>query len=47
MEKPGARKPLDSVEGLKIRIKVTVTESGIILKDLRCVYASTRDKVIN
>ena len=35
------------LEGLKIRIKVTVVESGIILRDLRCLYASTRDKVIN
>ena len=39
----GPENTLDSVEGLKIRVKVTVTESGIILKDLRCLYASTRD----
>ena len=39
----GPENTLDSVEGLKIRIKVSVTESGIILKDLRCLYASTRD----
>ena len=28
----GPENTLDSVEGLKIRVKVTVTESGIILK---------------
>lgn len=43
MKKPGAKNTLDSVEGLKIRIKVTVVESGIIkISDVYMPVQETR-----
>lgn len=40
--KTEAKKNSDSIKGMKIKIKITVTELGIILKGLRCLYTNTQ-----